>query len=192
MRNWWNIAFSVVCTLLGAGLILMLSTQPRGQAITLSSPPPPEPITIHIVGAVVKPGVYSLPYKSRVKDAIEAAGGLLPNADPHAINLAAFLEDGARIAIPFLPTLQPTSQAFTTPDATLPNPEPNYPININNASLAELETLPGIGPSTAEMIITYRENNGLFASINDIQNVPGIGPKKFAAIQDLITVEIYP
>src|SRR4030066_1289788 len=93
---WWAIAYGVVCGLLAAGIILLVSRFPRGEAIQLRPPPSPQPILVDVTGAVVQPGVYSLPYGSRVFDAIEAAGGLTEAAVAQTLTQAAFLEDGQK------------------------------------------------------------------------------------------------
>jgi competence protein ComEA len=152
--------------------------------VILRPAPTERPVVVHITGAVPRPGVYALPEGSRVQDAIAAAGGFLAEAEKTGINLAALLLDGEQLNIPFiegaspvLPTPGPTVIAATT-----------ELININTASQAELETLPGIGPTTAQSIIAYREQNGDFVSIEEIINVSGIGPGLYERIKDLITV----
>lgn len=188
MSVWWKIAFGVVCGLLAAGLILLASQPPRGAAILLQPPPTAKPIVVHVAGAVAQPGVYSLAPGSRVEDAIQAAGGLLPEANGAALNLAAFVQDGERVVAPTLPpAITPGAPAVRSGTAE-PLPEAGQLININTASKAELESLPGIGPVTAQQIIAYREANGPFAQIEDIMDVPGIGEKTFEQIKDLITV----
>lgn len=142
-----------------------------------------------MVGAVVQPGVYSLPPGSRVKDAVQSAGGLLDDADHEAINLAALLVDGDRVRVP-------TQKVPTVTRATLPGAiglPPTLavtaePININTASLEELDSLSGIGPAIAARIIAYRQLYGGFKTIQDIMKVEGIGPTIFSNIKDLITV----
>jgi competence protein ComEA len=191
MKEWWKITFAVVCSLLAAGIIYLVSSQPRGLPITLQEPPTPSPLQVHVSGAVAEPQVYSMPVGSRVSDAITAAGGLVPQANPDSINLAAILEDGQRVYVPYLPTPIPTLAPGESRGAPLPTPDSVHPININTASQAELETLPGIGPVTAQKIIAYREENGPFARIEDIEAVDGIGPKTFGDIKDLITVDQY-
>lgn len=187
MKDWWKIAFGVLCGLLGAGLILLVARQPRGESIRLLPPPTPAPLIVHVDGAVAQPGVYTLAVGSRVQDAIQAAGGLLPEANTASVNLAAILQDGSRV---FVPTLQPTSP----PGAPIVSPPARFSpslgnlININTATQAELESLPGIGPALAQRVIAYREANGPFQSIEDIMKVSGIGPKTFEKIKDLITV----
>jgi competence protein ComEA len=181
--------------LLAAGLILLVSMRPSGQPVTLQPPPTPLPILVHVAGAVTHPGVYSLPQDSRVQDALNAAGGLLPEASAGFLNLAAPLQDGERI---FLPTRVPTTQPNapgSAADSTPASRSQAIPttvarrININTATLAELDTLPGIGPVTAQSIIAYREAHGPFNTIEDIMDVPGIGPATFERIKDLITVQ---
>ena len=180
---WWAIAYGVVCGLLAAGIILLGSRFPRGEAIQLRPPPSPQPILVDVTGAVVQPGVYSLPYGSRVFDAIEAAGGLTEAAVTKPLNLAAFLEDGQKVWVP---------QATATPIPGIPSAERasgvEVLVNINTASQNQLEELPEIGPVTAQRIIAYRETNGPFLKIEDIQKVEGIGQATFEKIKDLITV----
>jgi competence protein ComEA len=206
---WLLLVFGMVCGLLAAGLILLVSSQPRGRAVTLLPPPTAAPIMVYVVGAVQQPGVYRLPVQSRVQDAIQAAGGLAPQANAAGLNLAAFVADGARVVVPAAAPAggsrggddsagssnqhaAPPEQAAPTkqaaPQEQAATPEAQFPININTASLVELDTLPGIGPVTAQRIIDYRDANGLFAKIEDIQNVPGIGPKTFDEIKDFITI----
>ena len=191
MKNLWWVAFGLVIGLLATGLILLVSGPPRGESIKLLPPPTPPPLVVHVVGAVTQPGVYSLPPGSHVQDGVEAAGGLLPEANPQAVNLAALAQDGERIFIPTRVPLAPTSLPGGTPVATNeknPSPIPGGLININTATLEELDSLPGIGPVTAQKIIDYRQNNGLFTRIEDLMDVPDIGPATFAKIKDLVTV----
>ncbi len=189
MKTWWLLAVGIIGGLLGSGLIYLTSSQPRGEGITLLPPPTSAPIVVHIVGAVLEPGVYSLPIKSRQQDAIEAAGGFLPNANPQALNLAAPLQDGDRIVVPTIPSDTPTPATNSSKSTIVELPSSNTLININTASQADLENLPGIGPVKAQTIIAYRESNGFFGLIEDIQKVPGIGPKTFENLKSLIAVE---
>jgi len=127
-----------------------------------------------------------------VQDAPEAAGGLLPQAERETLNLAAPLEDGARLKVPALPPTAAPSGIPATPQAGAPpaSGEASSPalVDINRASQAELESLPGIGPALAERIISYRLEHGPFPSIEDIQRVSGIGPATFERIREQITV----
>lgn len=184
---WWVLGFGVLGGLLSAGIILLVSSQPRGSAVQLLPAPTAAPIVVHVSGSVVNPGIYSLPRSSRVQDAIQAAGGLLPKADAQILNLAAPLEDGERIKVPSQrPTVAPP-----LPGSTASAPSSGL-ININWATQAELESLPGIGPGIAQRILDYRDQNGPFDSIEAIQQVSGIGPATFARFQDLITVDETP
>ncbi len=145
-------------------------------------------LVIDVKGAVQKPGVYEMENGSRVHDVIDEAGGLVNEADELAVNLAAPLEDGMVIYIPkkgevkenpyVLPTEQKSNQEGT-----------NEKININLATLEELQTLPGIGPSKASSIIAYREENGPFAKIEDLLEVSGIGEKTLDKIKEEIVVK---
>ncbi|MEJ2348723.1 MAG: SLBB domain-containing protein [Anaerolineales bacterium] len=90
MKTWWGIAFGVLCGLFGAGILLLASRQPRGEPIQLRPPPTPPPVIVHVTGAVAQPGVYTLASESRVEDAVQAAGGVSPQADVQSLNLAAF------------------------------------------------------------------------------------------------------
>ena len=181
MKTGWAVALGVVCGLLLGGLLMLVSSQPRGNPIKLLPAPSPLPMMVYVSGAVGRPGVFSVPPNSRIKDAIEVAGGLLPEADSSGINLAALLKDGQRISIP---TLGPTRGPDETSAATL-----SHLVNINTATLAELDNLPNIGPVLAQAIITFRDENGPFEMIEEIQKVPGIGPAIFENIKDLITVD---
>jgi competence protein ComEA len=127
---------------------------------------------------------------SRVQDALQAAGGALPEADVELLNLAASVEDGARVHVPVKGETQdpPLKSNEIVIPANSNAVTPGGLININSASQAELETLPGIGPELAQRIIEHRQANGLFASIEAIQDVSGIGPGKFEEIKELITV----
>lgn len=199
-RSWWSVAWqagiSVLVALLVSALLLLVSSQPRGDPIQLLPAPSPRPVIVHVSGAVVHPGIQSLPPGSRVNDAIQAAGGLLPEADSRGINLAAVLEDGQMLLVPVaIPDSPPAADEPLSPPSHLPEtPEAplNFPININIATQTDLETLPGIGPVIAQRIIEYRSTHGPFASIESIQDVSGIGPVTFEKIKDLITVGISP
>jgi len=189
MKTGWLLAVGIIGGLLGSGVIYLTSSQPRGEGITLLPPPTSAPIVVHIVGAVLEPGVYSLPIKSRQQDAIEAAGGFLSDANPQVLNLAAPLQDGDRIIVPTIPSDTPTPVTNPSKSIIVELPSSNTLININTASQADLENLPGIGPVKAKTIIAFRESNGFFGLIEDIQKVPGIGPKTFENLKSLITVE---
>ncbi len=139
-------------------------------------------IYVHVAGAVMRPGLYEMPAESRVNDAVQKAVPS-PDANIDALNLAARLSDGQKILVP---SQQTTSAATETGDS---GDSKDYikKININTASAAELETLPGIGPALAKKIVNYREKQ-IFQTVEDIKNVPGIGESRYNQLKDLITV----
>ena len=175
-----------------AGALFFVARAPSGKAVTLMPSPTKEPIQVHVIGAVVRPGVYAFTEGSRVQDAINAAGGLLAEADPNSINLAAKLEDGQQLDVPFGEGAAPSSSSnapftvLSTPGASTSTQDL---LNINTASAEDLDSLPGIGPTTAQKIVDYRDQHGPFEHIEDIMNVAGIGPATFDNIKDLIAVE---
>ncbi len=108
MNKWATILFGLVCGLLAAGVILLVSMPPRGEPVRLQPPPTPGPLTVHVTGAVANPGVYTLPLEARVQDALDAAGGVTTGADTTSLNLAARLQDGERVYIPLTSQEQPS------------------------------------------------------------------------------------
>lgn len=183
---WWLAVFIVVGVLLGAGVILLVTRPPRGEPIKLIPAPTPAPLTVYVSGNVNQAGLYTLPYGSRVNDAIQAAGGFGANADTRAINLAEILTDGGQVNVP---GIMP-NQANRGGSGSMP--ESNQLVDINTASLELLDTLPQIGPITAQSIIDYRVANGPFNSIDSLLEVDGIGQVTFDKIKNLITVGTSP
>ena len=137
-------------------------------------------IMVYITGEVKNPGVYEVLSGSRVNDVLEAAGGATEEANLKVVNLAAKVKDEEKIIVPNMSEEIDEARAEEESKSGL--------ININTATKEELKTLPGIGDGIAGNIITYRENNGDFGSIEDIKKVPLIGAGRFAQIMDLITV----
>lgn len=145
-------------------------------------------IAVHIGGAVKRPGLYYIDSNCRVADMIQTAGGPTADADLDAINLASRVTDGAKIIVPSkMKSVNVTSTNDSNQSSNASKSDGK--ININTASAKELEELPGIGKVLAERIVSFRETNGPFKSIEDIKKVSGIGEKKFEAIKDLIIVE---
>ena len=144
-------------------------------------------VYVYVTGAVANPGVYSLDEGLRVCDAVEAAGGLAEDADASTVNLARVLSDGEHIDLPTKAEVEaalaqgPAGGASGTAAAT-------SLVNINTADASALETLSGVGSATAQAIISDREQNGPFSSIEDLMRVDGIGEKKFAKLKDSICV----
>lgn len=144
-------------------------------------------VTVHVAGQVTSPGVYRFSPGVRVVDAVRAAGGATQDADLNAINLAAMLDDGQQIYIPAFGERPPGGAAASS--ATTPGSSaPALPLDLNQATAEDLDILPGVGPSTALAIVTHRERNGPFASVEGLLEVPGIGPAKLAALAGLVTV----
>ncbi len=152
-------------------------------------------IIIHVSGAVVNEGIVELEEKARVADAIEAAGGVTEDAYMRDINLASLLEDGMKV---YIPTKEEVMQKEENSDYIIGSnniignnnveSKKSGKVNINTATKEELDTLPGVGESTANKIISYREENGKFKSIEEIKEVSGIGDSKFEQIKDLIEI----
>ena len=151
-----------------------------------------EKIVIHITGEVEEEGVIELEKGARIADAIEMAGGTTEEADLSKVNLAYSLSDGQKLNIPNVNEKEQEDIVKDEPGNNIiieGNEEKEVKININKATQTEIETLPGIGPSTALKIINYRNEHGKFKNIEDIKNVSGIGDSKFENIKEYICVE---
>lgn len=183
-----DLLIGVLFGLCSAGLILLVSRPKPGQAVLLRPPPTAMPLVVNIDGEVAHPGVYSLPVHSRVQDAVDAAGGFTDQASPGSVNLAALLEDGSHIYIPAVAASGANEGSAGLSALGLSSEGEIIPlVNINQAGLDELIALPGIGPVTAEKIISYREEH-LFTRVEEIQKVPGIGPATYEQIKIYLTV----
>ena len=175
-----------------ASIVLFQLLRPQPPPIILTTPTPqlslereptPRPLRVYVSGAVRQPDVYILAPDSIVKDALSAAGGPADDADLDRINLALAVVDGQHVYVPHLgeqnpPVQQPANRALEIGK-----------VNINLADLAELESLPGIGPAIAQRIIDYRQSHGPFSRVEEIMDVSGIGPATFEAVRDLITTD---
>ena len=144
-------------------------------------------VYVYVTGAVANPGVYSLDEGLRVCDAVEAAGGLTEDADASTVNLARVLSDGEHIALPTKAEVE-TALAQGSAGGTGGAAVASSLVNINTANASALETLSGVGSATAQAIISDREQNGPFSTIEDLMRVDGIGEKKFAKLKDSICV----
>lgn len=143
-------------------------------------------VTVHVAGAVRRPGVYRLPAGARVNDALRRAGGPGGRADLAAVNLAAKLEDGRQVLVP---ERAPAAAAGGAGSAAPGGPGTTAaPINLNTATLEQLDTLDGVGPGIAQRILDYREQNGGFSRVEELGEVPGIGAKRLATLTPLVTV----
>ena len=182
------LAFIIVVAALIGGILFLLSSRPQPVQITIKPPVPTAtaaptstfaPITVYITGAVQKPEqTLTLPYRSRVQDAITAAGGTTVQADLEKINLADYLHDGDQIHVPV--------KGQTVELAT---PSGGAVVHINTATAEQLDALPGIGPTLAADIIAYRDANGMFKSMSDLDKVPGIGPALIEQLQKLLAFD---
>lgn len=172
------------------GVVVFWLRRPEPEPMLVATPtatvePTPAPIQIHVVGAVRTPGVYALLPGSRIVDAVEAAGGFTQDADAERVNLADFLQDGEQLRIPQVGLELPASP---TPLSSASRMEGGL-VNLNTASVAELEALPGIGPTYAERIVSYREEHGPFESCEQVKDVRGIGEVCYEQIVPHITIE---
>ncbi len=154
------------------------------------------PLVVHVAGAVVRPGVVTVPGGARVADALAAAGGLRTDADPDRLNLAAVLRDGERVAVPAAGQPAPAlvegggGGGSTGPSGGASSAAVDVvgTVDLNTATAAELEELPGVGPSTAAAIVEHRSTSGAFRSVEDLLDVRGIGDAKLEQLRAHVTV----
>ncbi|GAA5022081.1 ComEA family DNA-binding protein [Actinopolymorpha pittospori] len=203
------VAVLLLVAVLGAGVMVLRSrpvreevpdppaasvvTSPRPSPVAASGPalvtPSPTPVVVHVAGKVRKPGVVHLPAGSRVVDAVTASGGALPGTDLDTVNLARQLVDGEQVLVGVTPP--PGSQL---PPSNGPGGGPGVPtpggelVDLNTATAAELETLPGVGPVLAQRILDFRAEHGRFLSIEDLREVSGIGEQKYVDLQARVRV----
>ena len=177
--------------LIAAGSALLLMSRPEPINISIVPPQPtatpaptatPRPILVYVTGEVALPGTqHLLPHGSRVADVLAAAGGFTDLANKTLVNLAGILRDGDHVHVPSLED--------NNIDGALPTPAGGALVRVNSASQEELETLPGIGPATAQRIIEYREQVSQFDGLADLDEVPGIGPATLEKLKDLIAFD---
>jgi competence protein ComEA len=161
--------------LAGAGT----SAPPQQAASVVREQPAERPaLLVHVVGAVREPGLYRLREGSRVADAVERAGGATPKADLALVNLAAPIADGTQILVP--------ARSPTPAGGGGGGGAEGGPVHLNTATVEELDTLPGVGPVTAQKIVDFREENGAFASVDELDAVPGIGPARLEELRKLV------
>jgi competence protein ComEA len=176
-------------------LILLLGRFVLGAGTTTTAAPLPLPpaagagvtglpssrVVVDVVGAVRRPGLYRLAQGSRIADALTRAGGATPKADLAQVNLAAPLADGEQILVPRRGTGGVAAGAGpASPGA------PAAPVQLSTATLEQLDSLPGVGPVTAQKILDYREHHGAFQSVDELDAVPGIGPKRLEQLRELV------
>jgi competence protein ComEA len=155
------------------------SARPATATLRAVAPAAAPKLTIHVVGAVRRPGLYELADGMRVADAVERAGGATAKAELALINLAAPLADGSQVVVP--------RRASAAAGTALPaEGGPVGKLSLNQATLAELDELPGVGPVTAQKIVDFRQEHGAIASVDDLDAVPGIGPARLEQLRELV------
>jgi competence protein ComEA len=192
--------------LAGAGLLLVVlllagrlalgagaaSSDAGDSAVAVAAQPiraePAPPLVVHVVGAVRSPGLYRLAGGKRVADAVERAGGATAKADLALINLAAPVADGQQVVVPARapPAAAGGGAADGAEGAARGSGIASGPVHLNTATLEQLDSLPGVGPVTAQKILQYREEHGAFTSVRELDAIPGIGPARLAQMSELV------
>lgn len=177
---------------------------PEVEMVSSASPKPAadQPVVVSVVGLVHRPGLVTLAQGARIADALEAAGGPVDGADLIGLNMARRLTDGEQIIVGIAPAPgQPAKMGSSTtgaetgadppPSGAVPAPRSGSagePVNLNTATVEQLDTLPGVGPVTAAAIVAWRDANGAFSSVDQLGEVDGIGPARLAKLRDLVHV----
>jgi competence protein ComEA len=176
-----------------AGLLLVgraMVARPAGEPVVLGTPAPAPALLVHVAGEVVLPGVYRLPPGARWSDAIRAARGPTFRADLDAVNLAQPVRDGERVYVPPRPDPAPPAGEAGAKGRKGPQDSAGggTPVSLNQATTAQLEALPGIGPVLAARIVEHRRTHGPFHSLEDLLEVPGVGPRLLARLRPHLRV----
>jgi competence protein ComEA len=167
-----------------AGRLAFRSDEGSRQAVRSAAlrvePAPARKLLVHVVGAVRSPGLYELDEGSRIDDAIAAAGGPRPKAALDLVNLASPVADGQQVVVPVRGKAAVSAGVGDAAGA------PAERVHLNTATLEDLDSLPGIGPITAQKILDYRTEHGAFSSVEELDAVPGIGPTRLAELVELV------
>ena len=182
-------AAALVLVLLGAWYMVRArptasASEPPVATIAVRPATTSTAVVVDVAGAVAHPGVYRLTTADRIEDALKRAGGPTRRADLSQINRAAKLEDGRQILVP---TRAPAVKSAAAPSSSAPG-APGPPVNLNTATLEQLDTLDGVGPATAQKILDYRKEHGGFGSVDELDQIPGIGEKRLAALREHVRV----
>ena len=188
---WWDRPQTEPVGASGALPAVVVTAVPAAEAAAPETPqPPPAPLVLSVSGKVARPGLIELPEGSRVADALEAAGGALPGTDLSALNLARRVVDGEQIAVgvPPAPDAAVAPAAGTAEEGGAEAVPSGGPVDLNTATEAQLDALPGVGPVTAQRILEWRRRNGRFARVEQLREIEGIGERRFAQLRELVDV----
>jgi len=177
----------LVVLVVGGRFLVESSPEPRagaavsGTAALEAEPASPRKLVVHVVGAVRRPGLYELEEGSRVAAAIALAGGAKPKAALELVNLAAPVSDGQQVVVPTRP-----ERGEPTPARGEAGSLAGGPVHLNSATLEELDSLPGVGPVTAQKILDYRQDHGGFRAVDELDAIPGIGPARLEQLREVV------
>ena len=173
-----------------AALPAVVVDEPAAAEASGDSAPPPDsaPMVVSVSGKVARPGLVQVQSGARVADAVAAAGGALPGTDLSGLNLARRLADGEQVAVGVPPAPDPAGLAAEPGPTASPGQAPAAKVDLNTATAAQLDALPGVGPVTAQRIIEWRVRNGRFSKVEQLREVEGIGERRFAQLRQLVTV----
>jgi competence protein ComEA len=174
----------VMLVLIGSGILYWRNQSAHPRSVReikreAETPVSKKKVLVYVCGAVVKPGVYELEEGSRVAAAVNMAGGLTPDADLHSLNLAKPISDGEKVFVPKIGQVSPEPSQDS---------EEAKKVNLNTATIDELDQLPGVGEVIARRIISYRQKHGRFQSIDELKEIEGIGPKKFEDMKNSVEI----
>jgi competence protein ComEA len=153
-----------------------------------ASAPPAAPLVVSVSGKVHRPGLVEVPSGARVADVLDAAGGALPGTDLAALNLARRVADGEQVAVGVPPAPDAATTGGSVADPAGGASAPPGKVDLNTATAAELDVLPGVGPVTATRILEWRTRNGRFSRVEQLREIEGIGERRFAQLRELVTV----
>ncbi len=197
-RHWGMLAL-IALAVVATGLVAAYVQRPSASAPPVvvyqptpratPSPPPMTLIVVHVSGAVASPGIYQLPIGSRIDDAIKLAGGALSDADLNRLNLAARVADGQQVVVPLRQAQASPAPVAGAEPAGAASPSAPRRVNLNTASIPELDGLPGVGPVTAQRIVAYREQHGSFTRIEQLREAKLVNAATFEKLKDHVTIE---